>query len=108
MRNKIASQRLTKDQRDKLLAVFLAQRVCFHLLMAPGRTPEGGALMATFFETKWAHMSDIQREQCRVLVALIRELKTEVMQREMEREDISTVEPRLASPRSSLNPGLMA
>jgi hypothetical protein len=62
--------------------------------------------MATFFETKWAHMSPIQREQFRVLVALIRELKTEVMQREMEREDISTVEPRLASPRSSLNPRL--
>ena len=60
----------------------------------------------SFFQERWPQMSDIQREQFRVLVALVRELKAEVLQREAEVLDIAVVEPRLASPRSSLHPRL--
>jgi len=61
----------------------------------------------TFFQAHWDEMTPIQREQYHVLVALIRELRTEVVERVAERENISLVEPVLASPRSSLNPHLV-
>jgi predicted XRE-type DNA-binding protein len=62
----------------------------------------------SFFEERWAHMTDVQREQFKVLAALVRDLKHEVLQRQLEHEDISNAEPRLAAPRSSLNPTLMS
>ena len=60
----------------------------------------------SFFKERWARMSPIQQEQYRVLFALVRELRAEVIQREAEAHDISVAEPRLASPRSSLDPRL--
>lgn len=58
----------------------------------------------SFFQERWARMSDLQREQFRVLAALVRDLKIEVLQRDLEQQDIAFAEPRLAAPRSSLDP----
>jgi hypothetical protein len=60
----------------------------------------------SFFKDRWARMSPVQQEQYRVLFALVRELRVEVMQREAEQNDVSVIEPRLAAPRSSLDPRL--
>jgi len=63
--------------------------------------------MPSFFRDHWTQMSDVQREQYRVLVALVTELRNEVSQRVAERSDISLVEPVLAPPRSCLDPRLV-
>jgi hypothetical protein len=58
----------------------------------------------SFFEQHWLEMTPLQREQCRVLVALLRDLRIEVEQRAAERNAIAFGEPCLQPPRSSLNP----
>lgn len=63
--------------------------------------------MPSFFRDYWTQMTDVQREQYRVLAALVAELRDEVSQRLAERGDISVIEPVLAPPRSCLDPRLV-
>ena len=63
--------------------------------------------MRSFFRDHGPDMTDVQREQYRVLVGLVVELRNEVSQRVAERDDISIVEPALAPPRSCLDPRLV-
>ena len=63
--------------------------------------------MPSFFRDHWPHMTDVQRERYRVLVARADELRQEVSRRLAERDDISIVEPVLAPPRSCLDPRLV-
>lgn len=52
----------------------------------------------------WASMSEAQRDFARALLACFRELREHAVQRFHESADITLVEPRLAPPRSCLNP----